>query len=54
MANKTQVLQLRLTEDEKELIQQQAEKVGLSMARYLVMLAKKDAQLLENFRATQV
>lgn len=39
---KTEVLQLRLTKEEKEAIQRQAERVGLSMARYLVMLAKKE------------
>lgn len=48
MANKTQVFQLRLTEEEKELIQKQAEKIGLSMARYLVMLAKKDRAAQDN------
>lgn len=44
MAVKTQLLQLRLSVEEKELIQQQADKLGLSMARYLVMLALKDKQ----------
>ena len=44
MAAKTQLLQLRLSVEEKELIQQQADKLGLSMARYLVMLALKDKQ----------
>lgn len=44
MAAKTQLLQLRLTVEEKELIQQQADKLGLSMARYLAMLALKDKQ----------
>lgn len=44
MAAKTQLLQLRLSVEEKELIQQQADKPSLSMARYLVMLALKDKQ----------
>ena len=44
MAAKTAVFQLRLTEDEKHMIQEKAENLGLSMGRYLVMLALKDKE----------
>lgn len=42
MATKTAVFQIRLTEEEKRLIQENAERLGLSMGRYLVMLAIQD------------
>ena len=44
METKTAVFQIRLTEGEKQLIQENAKKLGLSMGRYLVMLAKQDKQ----------
>lgn len=42
MAAKTEVFQIRLSEDEKTTIKKKAESVGLPMSRYLVMLALKD------------
>lgn len=44
MAAKTAVFQIRLTEEEKRMIQKKAENLGLSMGRYLVMLAIKDKE----------
>lgn len=44
MATKTAVFQIRLTEEEKRMIQEKAESLGLSMGRYLVMLAIQDKQ----------
>lgn len=44
MATKTAVFQIRLTEEEKHIIQANAESLGLSMGRYLVMLAIQDKQ----------
>ena len=44
MATKTAVFQIRLTEEEKQMIQEKAESLGLSMGRYLVMLAIQDKQ----------
>lgn len=44
MATKTAVFQIRLTEEEKHIIQANAESLVLSMGRYLVMLAIQDKQ----------
>ncbi len=41
---KTEVFQIRMTEEEKRIIQEKSKDLGLSMGRYLVMLAIKDIQ----------
>lgn len=47
MGVKSEVLQLRLSSEEKAMIQQNAEKLGLPMARYLVMLVLQDKERKE-------
>lgn len=51
MATKTAVFQIRLTEGEKRLIQENAQRLGLSMGRYLVMLAIQDRKEQEKGQA---
>lgn len=51
METKAAVFQIRLTEGEKRLIQENAQRLGLSMGRYLVMLAIQDRKEQEKGQA---
>lgn len=42
MSNKTEVIAVRVTDSERKIIQEKADKLGLSISSYVRMLALKD------------